>query len=490
MIKRENRQTYHLKACLVGLDIGTSSVKGILMTEKGEILSRQKKRIYYEYPREGWVQFDGEQLYKSIVEVISSLVSDLPERSYIAGLSMAAASGNTMLINDRNEPLIPAISWLDARVGNEIELVFGKLEEIEVHEKTGWPFIPMFPLAHISWLKYHKPELLETAAKVCMSSDYINFRLTGSWGIDSSTATTFYLQDQKTAEWHLPFLQKLKIPADKLPPIFSPGTILGTITSDASAETGLDAGTPVVLGAFDHPSAARGTGIMEEGTLLLSCGTSWVGFFPIKDRAKAIGLNLLADPFLQPEGAWGAMFSLPAIAAKVDRYIHRYISKSPDHYLEFSEFSNTSSPGAGGLIINPLYDEDLDILDGYASADIARAVMEGTVFLLKEKLDTLEDDGLHFSSIVMVGGPSETHPWPQIVSDVLGKEIDIINGSSAGAAGAAILAGVGVGIYEDERDALNKTSFLKQTRIPDQAAHEFYKEHYLQFKRKYNKVAR
>ncbi|MDO8685793.1 MAG: FGGY family carbohydrate kinase [Clostridiales bacterium] len=208
-----------------------------------------------------------------------------------------------------------------------------------------------YPLAHLSWLKCHKPELLERAAIVCMSTEYVNFRLTGEWGIDNSTASTFYLQDQKAVDWHIPYLKKLGIPKWKLPPIHTSGTILGRIISKVQ----------------------------------------------------------------------------------------------------------------------------------FAKADIARAIMEGTVYLLKMQMEKLESVNIRASSMTMVGGPSETFPWPQIVSDVLGMEIRIINGSCAGAVGAAILAGIGVSLYTDEKDAFNKTAFPKLTRIPDKAAHETYKDLYREF---------
>jgi xylulokinase len=466
---------------LIGIDIGTSAVKGVLMSLGGNIVSREKAQTQYQSFEGGCIQFDVNKLYLLTVDVIRKLAATLPEGASVSGLSIASASGNTLLVDDMDEPMIPAFSWMDTRVDKEIEKVFGKLEEGEVHEWIGWPLINTFPLAHLSWLKCHKPELLDNSAKVCMSADYINFKLTGEWGIDCSTATTLYLQDQKSTEYHLPFLQKLGIPKRKLPSIHSPGTIVGQIIPNAAVDTGLSIGTPVVLGSFDHPSAARGAGVLDEGEMLLSCGTSWVCFYPVKERKKAIMQKMLVDTFLKPEGAWGAMFSLPAIATSIDKYICHYISNDLDRYQEFDKLSASAKPGAGGLMINPMLEDALGDQTGYAKADIARALMEGTAYLLKMHMDRLETEGFKVSSITMVGGPSETFPWPQIVSDVLGMELCIINGSCAGAAGAAILAGIGIGLYADARDAFQKTSFTKNTLTPDKSAHEAYKNLYREF---------
>jgi len=471
----------------IGLDIGTSAVKGVLLSSGGDVSSRAREETRYLPSPDGYVQFDANQLYEAVTGVIRSLVAALPAGGSVAGISLASASGNTVLVNEQGEPMLPAFSWMDSRLQGEMEPVFGQLDGGTVHDLVGWPLIPQFPLAHLSWLKCHEPQLIPQSAKICMSTDYINFRLTGNWGIDNSTATTFYLQDQKAAEWHPPFLQKLGISAAQLPPIHQPGTVLGAIAPRAAAETALPPGCPVVLGSFDHPSAARGAGILKEGELLLSCGTSWVGFLPVADRTKALAAGMLIDPFLQPEGPWGAMFSLPAIAATVDKYINRYISTGPRRYIDFSRLSAAAKTGAGGLLLNPLQD---DLLNGelreIAKADIARALMEGTAFLLKRQLERLEAAGWHFAAATMVGGPSETHPWPQIVADVLGWKIGTINGSCAGAVGAAMLAGKGVGIYEGEEEAFRVLNFPKLEREPDQAAHQAYREIYSAFQLKYS----
>ncbi|GGD53123.1 xylulokinase [Paenibacillus nasutitermitis] len=466
---------------LIGLDIGTSAVKGVLMSTDGLIVSKERKETEYQSFAGGWIQFDVDQLYRITVDVIRRLTTVLPEGASVAALSIASASGNTVLVDDRGEPMIPAFSWMDTRATNEMQTVFGTLKADDVHELTGWPLLNMFPLAHLSWLKCHRPEFLDHSSKICMSTEYINFKLTGKWGIDNSTATTFYLLDQEKGEWHQPFLQQLGITGEKLPPIHAPGTVLGTITSNAALKTGLPPGTPVVLGSFDHPCAARGSGVLDEGQLLISCGTSWVGFSPVKERQKALRQKMLVDPFLHPAGAWGSMFSLPAISASVDKYIGTYISAGPDRYLAFDKLAGSALPGAGGLIINPMQEPGNASLAGYAKADIARALMEGTVYLFNMQLEKLEHAGIPFSSVAMVGGPSESSNWPQIVSDVLGMEVSAINGASAGSVGAAMLAGIGVGVYLNERDAFQKLAFSKQVLTPDEAAQKLHKDQYREF---------
>ncbi|WP_317955809.1 xylulokinase [Paenibacillus chitinolyticus] len=469
----------------IGLDIGTSAVKGVLMSAAGTILSRETHKVAYLPAVSDRVQFDADQLYRSTADVIRRLTLALPPGGTVAGLSIASASGNTVLVNGRGEPLLPAISWMDSRVRDEIETVFGKLDAGEVHDRVGWPLLNAFPLAHLSWLKCHAPELLDEADVICMSTDYILFKLTGNWAIDPSTATTMYLQDQQTGKWHLPTLNALGVPERKLPPISPTGTVIGQIGAEAALDTGLVRGTPVVLGTFDHPCSARGAGVVDEGQLLLSCGTSWVGFCPVNDRRRSVELRLLTDPYLHPAGAWGGMFSLSAIATSIDRYIRRYLSDAPDRYNEFNRLAASAQQGAGGLVLDPSRQDGFDYLEGHAKADIARALMEGTAYLLKRELDRLEAAGMRFTSAALVGGPSETHPWPQIVADVLGMEVRTANGSCAGAAGAAIVAAIGVGQYADERDALRQLAFPEMVRVPDRSARAVYRERYGKFQESY-----
>ncbi|WP_206669868.1 xylulokinase [Paenibacillus luteus] len=475
----EDKRVY--QECLIGMDIGTSAVKGVLISASGSVVSRERIETQTQVFKDGRIEFDADLLFRLTSDVIRRLVKALPEGACVTGLSIASASGNTMLVNAQGKPMLPAFSWMDERVTNEMESTFGDMEASEVHDLIGWPLLKTFPLAHLSWLNIHEPDLLRSAAKVCMSTDYLNYKLTGAWAMDSSTASTFYLQDQKAMEWHLPFLRKLEIPEEKLPRLLAPGSVLGFITAEAAVETGLPLGMPVTVGSFDHPSAARGAGVLDEGQLLLSCGTSWVGFTPIKDRQSAIDLKLLVDPFLQPNGPWGAMFSLPAIATLVDKYICDYISGAPDRYLTFNELASAANPGASGLRINPMWRGELGGWDKFAKTDIARALMEGTAYLLKMHIDQLDAAGICFQSVTMVGGPSETLPWPQIVADVLGKEVSVINGACAGAAGAAIMAGIGAGLYSDERGAFLEADFQKLVRKPDVAAHEVYKREYRKF---------
>ncbi len=464
-----------MKKYLIGLDLGTSAAKGILLAETGELIAEAKAHTEYTRGTSGEVTFDGDEFYTKICGVIRTLVSHLPEGGEIIGIGASSASGNTMLMNKDGKPMCEAISWLDGRVTDEIDTVFGKVDPEAVRDKCGWPCIGSFPIAHLAWYKVHKPELLASAHKICMSTDYVNYRLSGEWAMDPSTATTFYMADQRKGEWNKEYLAALGINEAQLPPLRPTGTLIGHITKEAAGETGLTEGCAVVLGAFDHPTGARGAGILEEGQLLLSCGTSWVGFIPHHDRAKIIDMQLLCDPFLSADGGpWAGMFSLAAVSTKVSAMVEKWVVSGSERLSQFDKLSRSAEPGAGGLRIDPLTDGDRD-LSGYEKKNIARAVQEGVAHRLATEVRKLEANGIKINSVVMVGGPSKSDPWPQIVCDMLGVNVDTVYGVCAGAVGAAILAGIATGAYDSLTDAYAKMTPDKIERTPNLANTEIYK---------------
>ncbi|MCP4403224.1 MAG: hypothetical protein GY801_38690 [bacterium] len=450
---------------LIGLDVGTSAVKGVVLSIKGDIIAQGKRIIQFLHPQPDFIELSPETHYRTVCDLIRELVSRTPPGSSIAALSMAVASGNTLLLDKAGQPLTNIISWLDQRAVKTSHELLPEFDFERVHSIVGWPWVGSFPFGHLAWLKHNAPEKYTTAAHYGMNSDYLLFRLTGKWGMDHSTATTFYLQDQRQRQWYQPYLDRLGISEGNLAELLPSGSVLGPLTLQAAEDTGLSQETCVVLGAFDHPCAARGTGMLQPGDLLLSCGTSWVGFYPLENRDLARSQKLLIDPFLRPEGPWGAMFSLARVGTTIDWYVDNLLlqpgDNSTDKYQLFSSYAQQTPPGANGLYINPCQDiskmpeKTTALKTHYSREEISRAVMEGTAFEMKRKIQELAEAGLPAERITMVGGPAESPVWPRIVAEITGLELQLINGQSAGAVGAAILAGIGAGIFRDEHEAFS-----------------------------------
>ena len=291
---------------------------------------------------------------------------------------------------------------------------------------------------------------------IAMSAEYFNFALTGKWGIGHSMGTPSMLMDQEAGTYNKPLLARLGITEDKLPPIFNKGTAVGRITEEAAKRVKLEVGTPVILGSFDHPSCATGAGVYEVGEMLLSCGTSWVEFFPMPSRAAAIATNRLVDRYMLDGSPYCVMISIESISNKI-AYLRNTLLGDISH-KEFDELSEKSPRGANGLRIN--FDEnDERLAEGHSRADIARAITESAAALLKDNLAYAEANGLRADRITMVGGMTNSATCVGIIAETLGRDIRVVNGVSAGAVGAAMLAGIGAGIFKNERDAFSKMNF-------------------------------
>jgi len=434
---------------LIGLDLGTGALKGVAVAPDGQLMAVATVPNPLLYPRPGWVEQDPAAHYQAVCALLRELTGQV--QGPVAGLAMAAAAGNTLLCDGHGVPLTNIINWMDQRAVDAPPRRLQDFDAATVHRVTGWPCVTSFPLAHLSWLQEHQAELYRRTEWFCMNSDWLLFRLTGLRRIDVSTATTFHLLDQCSGQWHPPFLERLGIRPEQLSQPVESGIQVGTLTAAAARDTGLTPGIPVVSGCFDHPAAARAAGILAPGQLLLSCGTSWVGLLPDPDRERILRTDMLCDPFLsRTHGVWGGIFSVPAIGPAVDWYLEHVIAPGATApYRQFDELAAAVPPGAHGLTID-LRQPPCPL--SAAPGDVARAVMESAARLLAEKLAELRRHGFHFTRAVMVGGPSRSTVWPGIVAAATGLQLTV-GDRYAGALGAALLAGIGTGLYHDETNA-------------------------------------
>jgi xylulokinase len=467
--------------CLIGLDIGTSAVKGILISENGEILAQGKEKTSFVYPYPDYVEFDAEERYKLICTFINSLVQQKPINSKIRAISISGASGNSLLLDKNKKPVQNVASWLDMRAESSYQELLSPFSDEYVYSVCGWPRIGSFPLACFAWMKKNKPEIYNSSPYKVTDFIYFNYKLTGCWKHDSSTATNYYLTNQINQKYHQPFLDFLEIDNDTLPEIINTGEQIGKITRQASVETGLPTDVVVVAGSFDHPSAARGTGMFQPGDLLISCGTSWVGFYPVSNRNEAYKQKMLIDPFLSPKGPWGCMFSIPNIGSAINRYVEGLFSNAPNRFAKLDKAASQSPLGANRLIIDITQteyspQEHLLQFKNHTQSDISRAIMESMSFVMLKKIEYFRNEGLATTKISMVGGPSESKIWPKILTDVLGLPMELIQGEYAGCLGASIIAGVGISLFKNEIDGFECLKIKPVTIEPDLINTEKYRQ--------------
>lgn len=470
---------------LVGVDLGTSAFKAVAITVDGVILASARQEVTYERPGPDQVEFPAADRYQNLCDLIRPVASALPADAQPAALCLSGANGNTLLLDGRHRPLAPAISWLDTRPGDDFPSLLPQLSREEVRATVGWSWSKRFPLSQLGWIRRHRPDLYRRVRYVTPDTAYYHRELTGRLAIDHSSATTFFLQDQQRRRWHRPFLAALDLQPAALPDLVAPGTPIGRLTRTAARAVGLPAGLPVVAGSFDHPSAALGSGVLQPGDLLLSCGTSWVGFLPTRDRAAALAAGLIVDPFLQPAGPWGAMFSLTAVGTVVDRYLTTVFPlpkalSLAERYQRFVAAAGTVTCGQEGPPIDPLLPlpehraAKARLVGDSTLGQLSRRLMVGVALALRRRLAAVTTSGFKTRRITMVGGPTSSPVWTQIVADVLDRQLFIAGGPNAGAVGAALLGGIGTGHFRNAAGAAASVRRAPTPIAPDPATRAWY----------------
>ena len=434
---------------LIGLDIGTTAIKGALLSVEGKTL-KTVSGAYDYYGEEKTKLQDPDSFLNVCFSVIKKLTAELSRGERVLAVCSCCASGNLILLDKDCRPITPIIGWQTEVDRDDLDVFLTQEEQVAVYNVVGWPLLTSFPAAFLIALKLHDPEKLTNAAVIAMSAEYLNFALTGKWGISHSMGTPFYLIDQEKGEYYKPFLEKLGITEDRLPPICKKGTVLGCVKEEIAETIGLSADTKIVLGSFDHPSGAMGAGVFKEGEMLLSCGTSWVEFFPVRSREIAISTGGLVDRFMLDGAPYCVMKSITSVSEKIDALRHHYLGDIS--HEEFSKLAQRAPIGCNGLEFH-LTGSDYAIGGNYSQSDIARAIIEGAARILKENLAELEGCGLKAEKITMIGGISNSAVCVKIVSEILERPVAVANGQATGAVGAAMLAGIGAGVFKNETDA-------------------------------------
>ena len=387
----------------IGLDLGTGAIKGVCRDSEKGILAKISERVSFNYPAGNHVELDPKQYTSQVVNIIQKLAAAADREIY--AISFAAASGNTMLCNKEGEPLTPIISWLDKRLNDWMPP-----ESWQIRQRTGWKRIPTFTLMHLEYFRRTAPELLKNSI-VAMNNDFLTWQLCGKHILDNSNASPFYLWDQSNNDF-VPYLDYYGLSPEQLPEIVPTGTIAGRLKKEFQ-QGNLTADTLIVAGCFDHPAGAREAGVVAPGDMLLSCGTSWVGFYPCVNRDD-IPQDELCDTFQSgTNGCWGAMFSIPAVGVEIENFICERFGNTADRYEKFND-------------------------EALAGDTPSRQLMCRIIDRFKERFDS--HPGIR--RVVISGGPSEGRAWLALLKEKLPVTVEVSQYHSyTGAAGAAQIAG-------------------------------------------------
>lgn len=483
---------------LLGLDIGTSAAKGLLADTAGVPVAVRSSSYPVSHPRPGWSEQDPRLWWTAATDVIRHLAADAASRGEpigAVGLS-GQMHGCILLPRDSTEPLRPALLWNDQRTAREcaeIEDAAGGRRALVA--EVGNAALTGFTLPKILWVRRHEPDVFSRTSLILTPKDYVRFMLTGRAAIDVGDAAGTLLMNVDGRRWSDRTLRAVNLDPALLPPIVESGAVAGRVTPAAAALTGLAEGTPVVAGSGDNMMGAVGAGVVRPGAVLATIGTSGVIYAhsdrPRKDAGTGdnatgrVHTMCAADGADTTPGAWcitGCTLSSGGALAWA-----RSVLAPASSYEDLVAEAATAPPGCEGLVFLPYLTGErcphpdprarggwIGLTARHTRAHLLRAVIEGVTFTLAEILGIVRAIGVDASSVRLGGGGARSSFWRQIQADVYGLPVSLPTTEEGPAYGAALLAGVGAGVWPSAAAACDDCIRITEQRDPDPAAADRY----------------
>jgi len=446
---------------LLGIDIGTSGLKCVLVDRAGQMQGLAFRGYAPITPQPGWAEQDPETWVEAAISAVREVVDRSGvDRNSIAGLGLSGQMHSTVCLDQDRRCLRPAILWLDRRSVPQVTALRETLGTAQLARWIGNPIAPGFMLASLLWLKESEPATWARLAHVLLPKDYVRFRLTGELGTDYSDASSTALLDVQHRIWCSELAGAAEIPLDILPALFESAAPIGRLTPQMAEAMNLLAGLPVVCGAGDQEAQAIGNGLIRPGIVSCTIGTGGQLFTPIEHYQIDPQLRLHTFCHAVPnQWHWEAATLAAGLSL---RWLRDEVLSGQYTYQEMADAAATIESGAEGLIYLPyLEGERTPHMDPNARGvfcgltlrhtwkHLARAVMEGVVFSLLDGLDLMRAMGLSIDRVVASGGGTQHPLWLQLQADIFDAEVIKSETQEAAALGAALLAGIGVGVYSD-----------------------------------------
>ena len=446
---------------LLGLDVGTTATKALLFDLEGRVVASASQGYELRTPQPRWVEQNAEELWRAVVQTARHLLAQTGPGDRVLALAQSSQGGTTIAVDAAR----PA-----ALSGDQLD---GSARRSAGRRASGPPMAPSgsnAPPAGISTpacrcsispgCASNRPEVFSATRYWLFVNDYVTRRLTGRLCMNPSDAGITQLMDIETGDWDARLLNLAGIRREQLSPLSPPARSSAGSPRRPPPRPGLSPETLVVNGAHDQYCAAVGTGVTQPGKVLLSCGTAWV-LLAVPESleiGRQSGMSLSRHAVA---GRWGAIRSLGGVGASLEWLMRNAWAGAS--YAEVDAGAARSPLGANGLFCRPLSGGHMSNAErggfyglnlAHTRDDLARAVMEGIAYELRWALAELAAHGVAAHELVMVGGAAKSPLWPQIVADVTGLPVVLPSVDEAAARGAAILAGVGAGIFADAESGL------------------------------------
>ena len=473
---------------LLGIDIGTSSSKGVLVTPEGKIVARATKPHDTSYPHPGWVEHDAETVWWADFRALVAELLPQAEGRSLAGLGVSGIGPVVLPADGAGNPLRPAILYgVDTRATVEIDELNEEFGTEAILRRGGSALSSQAVGPKLRWLAKHEPDVYARAEMLLMCSSYLVHRLTGRYVLDHHSASQCDpLYDLNAKDWSAEWAHRVAgdLP---LPELAWPTEVVGEVGPKAAAETGLPEGLPVTAGTVDAWAEATSVGVREPGDVMLMYGTTM--FF----------VQVLTDPRPHP-ALWGTCGAFPgtytlaagmATSGAVTDWLRKLVG---GEFRDLVEQAATVPAGSRGLLLlpyfagerTPIFDPDArgilaGLTTGHGSAEVYRASLEGIAYGVRHNLEAMGEAGGSAGRLVAVGGGTQGGLWTRIVSDVTGQEQQVPGETVGAALGDALLAGIGTGVAVAP-EAWNP---VDQVVHPDPANTDRYDAFYRQYRRLY-----
>ena len=477
----------------IGVDLGTSATKLLLVDEKGEILNTVTKEYPLSFPQPGWSEQEPSGWWNACLDGIPELLQGF-EAKDVAALSVAGQMHGLVVLDENDEVIRPAILWNDGRTFKEVDYLNETIGKDKLSKWTGNIAFAGFTAPKILWMRNNEPEKFARIQKIMLPKDYVAYCLTGVHSCDYSDASGMLLLDVEHKTWSKEMLELCGITEKQMPALFESYEVIGTIKPEIAAKLGLPEGVKVTAGAGDNAAAAVGTGTVGNGACNISLGTSGTIFISSDTFGVDSGNSLHA--FAHSDGRFHLMGCMLS-AASCNKWFCEDILKTDDYAGEQAQISPDSYGRNNVFFLPYLMGERSPINDTNASgtfiglrmdttrADMVLAVLEGVCFAIRDSFEVAKGLGIDISRSMICGGGSKSPLWRQMMANVLGIPLDIPQTEQGPGYGAVILAMVGAGLYPDVRTACSKLVHVAETVEPQPEMKALYQERYEKFRKIY-----
>lgn len=471
----------------LGIDLGTSSVKLLLVDEKGNITSEVSKDYPVFYPHSGWSEQNPEDWWTQTVEGIKELTSNI-DKSLIKGIGCGGQMHGLVALDDNDKVIRPAILWNDGRTSEEVDFLNNKIGKSVLSERTANIAFAGFTAPKILWMKKNEPDLFEKINKIMLPKDYINYKLTGVHSCDYSDASGMLLLDVEKKCWSNEMLAVCEINKSVMPALYESYDVIGNVKKDVAEMLGFGDNVKCVAGAGDNAAAAVGTGTIGEGKCNISLGTSGTIF--ISSDNFGVDVNNALHSFAHADGNYHLMGCMLS-AASCNKWFMDDILKDSDYKSIQAEIQTLGENEVYFLPYlmgerSPINDTDargtfIGMTADTSRADMLQAVLEGVAFAIRDSFEVAKSLRINIERSNICGGGAKSPLWKKIMANVLGIPLDTVKTEQGPGYGGAILAMVGCGEYGSVADACSKLIEISDTVYPDEELIKKYDCKYKKF---------